>query len=626
MTFRFNFLMLISVLAGINQKCIGRSFGDSLNYISLDKIDIGGHLGNKIDWCIQNRIVEQSVDELIEPFNYKNETRWWQTEFWGKWITSAISAYQYQPTVALKEKIDLAVKKLLQTQMPDGYIGNYADAAHLQQWDIWGRKYVLLGLLSYFDLTKDKNTLQAARKLADHLMTEIGPLKKNIVETGNFRGMPSSSILEPMVLLYNRTGDRKYLDFATYIVDQWETPRGPQLISKALNDIPVAQRFPMPKSWWSWDNGSKAYEMMSCYEGLLELYRVTKEPSYLKAVENSVKNILLTEINIAGSGSSFECWYHGAARQTLPTYHTMETCVTVTWMKLCLSLLQTTGDPLYADAIEQSAYNALLSSITPDASSFSKYSPMEGIRSLGEDQCGMNINCCTANGPRGMMLIPKFAVQSSSDGVYINLFANLHSRVSVNDRVDVQIEQSTNYPVTASTEIKIIPDTEASFTVYIRIPSWSKLTTVKVNEIIVEQVIPGQYLPITRKWRRGDHIVVNFDMRGRLADSEFHAAVLRGPIVLARDSRFHDGYVDEVGLVMNQDGFVDLLPVPTQPEGMWMSYSTKMRKGTNLEINDGDETILLCDYSSAGNTWTADSRYKVWLPYPVNMMKNPFKD
>jgi len=59
---------------------------------------------------------------------------------------------------------------------------------------------------------------------------------------------------------------------------------------------------------------------------------------------------------------------------------------------------------------------------------------------------------------------------------------------------------------------------------------------------------------------------------------------------------------------------------------MWMSYSTKMRKGTNLEINDGDETILLCDYSSAGNTWTADSRYKVWLPYPVNMMKNPFKD
>lgn len=181
--------MLISVLAGINQKCIGRSFGDSLNYISLDKIDIGGHLGNKIDWCIQNRIVEQSVDELIEPFNYKNETRWWQTEFWGKWITSAISAYQYQPTVALKEKNRFSCKKLLQTQMPDGYIGNYADAAHLQQWDIWGRKYVLLGLLSYFDLTKDKNTLQAARKLADHLMTEIGPLK-NIVETGNFRACP----------------------------------------------------------------------------------------------------------------------------------------------------------------------------------------------------------------------------------------------------------------------------------------------------------------------------------------------------------------------------------------------------------------------------------------------------
>ena len=77
--------------------------------------------------------------------------------------------------------------------------------------------------------------------------------------------------------------------------------------------------------------------MMSCYEGLLELYRITGNPDYLKAVEWPLILSLSEEINLAGSGSAFECFYKGSAYQTEPTYHTMETCVTMTWMKLCFN-------------------------------------------------------------------------------------------------------------------------------------------------------------------------------------------------------------------------------------------------------------------------------------------------
>ena len=103
--------------------------------------------------------------------------------------------------------------------------------------------------------------------------------------------------------------------------------------------------------------------MMSCYEGLLELYRITGEPSYLKAVEMAVRNIIESEINIAGSGTAFECFYNGAKYQTEPTYHTMETCVTMTWMKLCFNLLRLTEKSMYADQIEKSTYNALMASV-----------------------------------------------------------------------------------------------------------------------------------------------------------------------------------------------------------------------------------------------------------------------
>jgi len=45
-------------------------------------------------------------------------------------------------------------------------IGNYKPENRLEQWDIWGRKYNLLGLLDYYDLTNDKASLNAAIKFS----------------------------------------------------------------------------------------------------------------------------------------------------------------------------------------------------------------------------------------------------------------------------------------------------------------------------------------------------------------------------------------------------------------------------------------------------------------------------
>ena len=57
------------------------------------------------------------------------------------------------------------------TQLPNGYIGNYAPEYQLQQWDVWGRKYTSLGLIAWYDLSGDKKALEAACRVVDHLMT-----------------------------------------------------------------------------------------------------------------------------------------------------------------------------------------------------------------------------------------------------------------------------------------------------------------------------------------------------------------------------------------------------------------------------------------------------------------------
>jgi hypothetical protein len=598
------------------------------NMVSYEpsSVKIEGYLGEKMNLVISQRIKSQDVEHLIEPFRHKEETRLWQSEFWGKWIQSAIAAYDYNHDPELLDIIKNAVNGLIATQMPNGYIGNYSDAAALQHWDIWGRKYTLLGLLAYYDLTGDKNALNASRRVADHLLTQVGPGKTDIVKTGNYRGMPSSSILEPMVYLYRRTGDNRYLDFAKYIVTQWETASGPKLISSALSSVPVALRFPHPESWWSYENGQKAYEMMSCYEGLLELYRITGDASYLKSVEMAVSKIIESEINIAGSGTAFECFYNGSKYQTEPTYHTMETCVTMTWMKLCFSLLRLTENPLYADQIEKSTYNALMASVKFDGSQITKYSPLGGIRHAGEEQCGMHINCCNANGPRAFMMLPRFAVMGRPNELYINLYGQSKSVASLNPKNKVAINQVSAYPATDMIEINVNPEKPESFTIALRIPSWSEKSSITVNGKEEAGIIAGTYKKITRTWNKGDKLILKLDLSGKLITLNGQQAILRGPVVLARDTRFKDGFVYESAVIKENSGVVDLVPSSKKPSDIWLAFTAPLVLGTDLE---GDfvnpKQITFCDFASAGNTWGEDSRYKVWIPRTLNVMKTDYK-
>jgi uncharacterized protein len=624
----FILLLISSVILSqksITKTLVTSSVNDKMMSFSPSDVKIEGYLGEKMNLVISKRIKAQDVDHLVEPFRHKEETRLWQSEFWGKWIQSAIASYDYNRDPEMLVIIKKAVSDLIATQMPSGYIGNYSDKAQLQQWDIWGRKYTLLGLLAYYDLTGDKEALKASCRLADHLLSQVGPGKVNIIKTGNYRGMPSSSILEPMVYLYRRTGDKRYLDFAKYIVAQWETSEGPKLISSALSGIPAGERFPHPDSWWSYENGQKAYEMMSCYDGLLELYRLSGEPDYLKAVEMAVNSIIRSEINVAGSGTAYECFYNGAKFQTEPAYHTMETCVTMTWMKLCFSLLRLTANPLYADQIEKSTYNALMASMKFDGSQIAKYSPLEGLHHAGEEQCGMHINCCNANGPRAFMMLPKFVVMGSQNEIYINIYGQNKSVIQINDKNKVELTQVSDYPVSDKIEVNVNPQKSENFTISLRIPSWSESTIVSVNGSEVSGITAGSYKEITRIWNKGDKVTLKLDLSGRLIRLNGEQAILRGPVVLARDARFSDGFIYESAVVQEKNGKVDLLLSGNKPANIWMSFTAPLILGTDMEGEYGKpRQINFCDFASAGNTWGEDSRYKVWIPQTLNVMKTDY--
>ncbi|MCW3079705.1 beta-L-arabinofuranosidase domain-containing protein [Segetibacter sp.] len=581
-----------------------------------DRAAMKDYVGKKLDLSYENRVLAQSVDELVEPFKHRTETRMWQTEFWGKWFTSAVLAYRYRPEPKLKKVLDSAVQGLLSTQTEDGYIGNYKKENRLEQWDIWGRKYCLLGLLDYYDLTNDKTSLRAAVKLADHLIKEINDKDGIIVNKGNYRGMAASSVLEPIVRLYSRTGDKKYLSFAETIVKQWETEAGPKLISKAAEN--VGERFPKPKSWYSWEQGQKAYEMMSCYEGLLELYRLTGKADFKEAVEKTWQNIKDTEINIAGSGASEEMWFGGKKLQTGPVAHFQETCVTATWIKLNHQLLRLSGAAKYADEIERSYYNSLLGSLSADAAGWAKYTPLAGQRLPGSGQCGMSLNCCDASGPRGQFTLPLTTVMSMDNGLSVNFYVEGSYELKTPKGKKVTLIQNTNYPVSGSIHITLALGRSEEMTLRLRIPEWSKMSKVTVNNKEVSDIMPGKYLEIKREWTSNDVVALELDMRGRVelqgGDQKF-AAISRGPIVLARDSRLKGPHLSTVNKpVTTKDGYVDLKRVThANDDNLWMTYSAMFIPESYAEAAANPIEITLVDYASAGNG-KEKSTFAVWLP------------
>ena len=416
--------------------------------------------------------------------------------------------------------------------------------------------------------------------------------------------------------------NKKYLDFAKFIVLDWEQNGGPELITKA--DVPVGQRFPVKglTEWWTRDNGQKAYEMMSCYVGLLELYKVTHNENYLKTVETVVRHIMDEEINICGSGAAFECWYGGNKRQTRPAYHSMETCVTFTWMQLNERLLQITGDPLYADNIENTAYNALLAAMKDDASQIAKYTPLEGFRHQGGNQCGLNINCCNANAPRAFAMIPRVAYMTrGSDSIEINLYSSSTAQIQLGTN-NVELQMTTDYPVTDNIEITINPQNVAKFNLCLRIPAWSQETSLAINGEKVQDVTAGSYCTLNRTWQKGDKLTLHLDLRARLYELNGMQALKRGPITLARDSRFQDGFVDETAMIQTNNGFVDVQPVST-PKGMWMAFTAPMVMGTDQENFGAPRLVHFCDFASAGNSWDQLQRYRVWLTKTIDPTIEP---
>jgi uncharacterized protein len=100
----------------------------------------------------------------------------------------------------------------------------------------------------------------------------------------------------------------------------------------------------------------------------------------------------------------------------------------------------------------------------------------------------------------------------------------------------ITVTQSTDYPVSDTTTLKVTGSVSGTWSMRIRIPAWTAGATVSVNGVAQGiATTPGTYATLTRNWVSGDTVTVRLPMKVALTPANDNANVVAatyGPVVL----------------------------------------------------------------------------------------------
>lgn len=576
-----------------------------------DRVRLGGWVGARVAANEANRLVRIDTDRLLEGYHKRPGRQSWDGEHIGKWLHAATLAWVNTGDPALRAKLDAAVIELAKCQQADGYLGTYLEKDRWTEWDVWAHKYNLLGLLTYMQYTGNREPMLVCIRMADLLCATFGdaPGKRDIILAGQHVGMAPTSVLEPMVLLYRTSGEPRYLEFCQYILRAWEHDNGPHIVSRLLDGKPVSKV-----------GNAKAYEMLSCFNGALEYYRLTGERKILDACLNAWQDITAHRLYPTGAASYGERFHDD---YDMPNANNVgETCVTVTWLQFNAQLLRLTGEARFAEQLERVVLNQLFGSQSPDGAAWAYFAQMEGTKPYSSTLDG---HCCLSSGPRGVALIPTFALTTDADGPVVNLYDAGKARLALRDGTAVTLTTETLYPSSERIRITVEPAVSKTFTIKLRLPEWCRSAALTVAGKKVKATVgPDGYAAIQREWAPGEVIELVLPMQARVIVGDHlnqdKVAVCYGPLVLAADAALlgDSGQTLQTLCLAGADPAA-LRVTPESATGAAMTWPGARLFRVNAIANrttpqvkaGGPLQIRLVPFADAGATGT---RYQVWLP------------
>ena len=434
--------------------------------------------------------------------------------------------------------------------------------------------------------------------------------------------MEGTLIVDPMLRLYQLGGEKRFLDWSKWVVSMIDTWTGWNTFSKldqvADGTLGVYQLQPFVHS----------HTFHMNFLGFLRLYQITGDASLLRKMEGAWNDIVKHQLYITGGVSVGEHYAPGYERPL--EGHVVETCANMSWLQFNQALLEITGNPRYADAIEKLLFNHVFASQTIDGDCNRYHTAPNGFKPDGYFH---GPDCCTSSGQRQISMIPEWIYAQAPNSIIVNQFVPSTAEFAIGN-TKITLIQETGYPETETVKCTLKLANPVTFTFKTRIPAWCTTPRLEVNGQRVASIKPGAYHELSRIWQDGDRVELTLPMEAKVvehdhfSDPEAPRAFTRGPIVYALDTIWWDeaamgaprpqNAALEVGLVSNSKPE----PMPSGPRSLGPFYSLPVKLvGRQAEAKEMRAVFVPFSnvgrwYAERGEKPARNSRaysYAVWL-------------
>ena len=518
---------------------------------------------NWIPWCIDQiertdlKLGEGGLDNFIEAGKalrgephgkhkgYVFSNAWVHQTIESMSIALMIDPQGDNEIITAHEKMKVTLEKwipvILAAQEPDGYLQTAYTLRDTARWKSrWAPEtrgnhegyvagYFIESAINHYTLTegKDKRLYDAAKRLADCWVMNIGPGKKDwydghqemeqaLVRFGRFVNDMEG----------NSHGD-KYISLAKFLLDNRRNGS-----EYDQSHVPVQQQY---------EAVGHAVRAVYSYSGMADIAAETGDVEYQSAVMSLWDNIVNKKYYLTGGIGSGETSEGFGPNYSLSNNAYCESCSSCGLIFFQYKMNLAYHDSKYADLYEETMYNALLGSLELEGKNFYYDNPLNS----GQSRYSWHVcPCCVGNIPRTLLMIPTWTYVKGSDGIYVNMFIGSTIKIEKVAGTDVEMIQKTDYPWNGKVSITVNPAKTTKFTVYVRVPDRATsnlytpvpvvkgLKTLTVNGKPVSQKIDKGYAVLNRMWKAGDKIDLEVPMEIQTITADERIAVDRGRVAL----------------------------------------------------------------------------------------------
>ncbi len=463
-----------------------------------------------------------------------------------KWLEAVAWELAHGPDKELQDMADEAIRLIMAAQRRDGYLNCYvqvvkpdarwADLDHGHE--LYCAGHLFQAGAAFFRATGDRRLLDVSCRFADLICSVFGPGRR-----AGACGHPEIEMA--LVELYRTTGEKRYLDMARFFIDQrgqkkmvGYTSYGPEYHQ---DHVPVRQA-----------DAAEGHAVRQLYltAGVTDLYLETGEQALWDAMLRLWQDIVGSKVYITGGvGSRYDGESFGDPYELPPDQCYCETCASIANVQWNWRMLLATGDSKYADLIERSLYNGILSSPALDGKHFfyvnplmvrgGKYTRLSSNPPEGEEFTGRpawhSVACCPPNVMRTLASLEHYFASSSAAGVQVHQYAPMELDLQIPSGKRISLSVETDYPWQGDIQLTVKATSGAAWQLGLRYPEWCQTVMLAVNGEKVEQPVKQKgYLVQEREWQVGDTVELNLAVEPVLMESNPRVDATRGCLAIQR--------------------------------------------------------------------------------------------